>query len=220
MRRREFITLLGGAAAAWPLAARAQQGERMRRIGVLTGTAADDPEAQARQAAFVQGLAQLGWTDGRNVRIDARWTAGNAADTRKYAAELVALAPDVILVGGGASIGELLQATRTVPIVFAFVPDPVGSGFVDSLSRPGGNATGFTQFEYGISGKWLELLKEISPNVTRVAVLRDSTGAAGVGQFAVIQAVAQSQGIEARSINLRDPTEIERDVADFVGSPN
>jgi putative ABC transport system substrate-binding protein len=150
MRRRDFLGVLGGAAATWPLAARAQQPERMRRIGVLTGTAEDDPEAQARHAAFVQGLAQLGWTDGRNVRIEARWTAGNAADTRKYAAELVALAPDVILVGGGASIGALLQTTRSVPIVFAFVPDPVGSGFVDSLARPGGNATGFMQFEYSL----------------------------------------------------------------------
>ena len=187
IRRREFITLLGGTAVAWPLAARAQQ-ERMRRIGVLTGTAADDPEAQARQAAFVQGLAQLGWTDGRNVRIDARWTAGNAADTRKYAAELVALAPDVILVGGGASIGELLQATRSVPIVFAFVPDPVGSGFVDSLARPGGIATGFMQFAYSLCGKWLELLKEIAPGVTRAAVLWEPAITAGIGPCGATQA--------------------------------
>ena len=187
MKRRDFITLLGGAAAVWPLAARAQQPERMRRIGVLTGTAADDPEAQARQAAFVQGLAQLGWTDGRNVRIDARWTAGNAADTRKYAAELVALAPDVILVGGGASIGELLQATRSVPIVFAFVPDPVGSGFVDSLARPGGNATGFMQFEYSLCGKWLELLKEIAPGVTRAAFHSISASARSMNDSGIVR---------------------------------
>ena len=159
MKRREFITLLGGAAAAWPLAARAQQGERMRRIGVLMSTAADDPEGQARIAAFLQGLQQLGWTDGRNVRIDIRWAAGDADRIRRYAAELVALAPDVILATGGAAVGPLLQATRTVPIVFAQVADPVGAGFVDSLARPGGNATGFMQFEYSLSGKWLELLK-------------------------------------------------------------
>ena len=187
MKRREFITLLGGAVVALPRVARAQQPERMRRIGVLTGTAADDPEAQARQAAFVQGLAQLGWTDGRNVRIDARWTAGNAADTRKYAAELVALAPDVILVGGGASIGELLQATRSVPIVFAFVPDPVGSGFVDSLARPGGNATGFMQFEYSLCGKWLELLKEIAPGVTRAAFHSISASARSMNDSGIVR---------------------------------
>jgi len=224
MKRREFITLFGGAAAVssvyWPIAARAQQPERMRRIGVLTGTAADDPEAQARQAAFVQGLAQLGWTDGRNVRIDARWTAGNAADTRKYAAELVALAPDVILVGGGASIGELLQATRSVPIVFAFVPDPVGSGFVDSLARPGGNATGFMQFEYSLCGKWLELLKEIAPGVTRAAVLWDPAITAGIGQFAVIQSVAPSLGVEVIPAKVRDATEIERAIAAFARTAN
>ena len=184
MRRREFITLLGGAAAAWPLAARAQQGERMRRIGVLMSLAADDPEGQARIAAFLQALQQLGWTDGRNVRIDTRWAAGDADRIRRYAAELVALAPDVILASGASTVGPLLQATRTVPIVFAQVADPVGAGFVDSLARPGGNATGFITFEYGISGKWLELLKEIAPGVTRVAVLRDPAIAAGIGQFA------------------------------------
>ncbi len=173
MRRREFITLLGGAAAAWPLAARAQQAERMRRIGVLTAGAADDPDVQARIAAFLQALQQLGWTDGRNVRIDYRWGAGNADNIRKYAAELVALAPDVILATGTATMAPLLQATRTVPIVFVSVADPVGAGFVDSLARPGGNATGFMQFEYSLSGKWLELLKQIAPGVTRAAVLRD-----------------------------------------------
>jgi putative ABC transport system substrate-binding protein len=219
MRRRELLGVLGSA-VAWPLVARAQQPERMRRIGVLTGIAADDPEAQARQAAFVQGLAQLGWTDGRNVRIDARWTAGNAANTRKYAAELVALAPDVILVGGGASIGELLRATRSVPIVFAFVPDPVGSGFVDSLSRPGGNATGFMQFEYSLCGKWLELLKEIAPGVTRAAILWDPAITAGIGQFAVIQSVASSVGVEVRAVNVRDTTEIERAIAAFARAAN
>jgi ABC-type uncharacterized transport system substrate-binding protein len=219
MRRREFITLVS-AAVTWPLAARAQQPERMRRIGVLTGTAANDPEAQARHAAFVEGLAQLGWTDGRNVRIDARWTAGNAADAPKYAAELVALAPDVILVGGGASIGALLQATHSVPIVFAFVPDPVGSGFVDSLARPGGNVTGFTQFEYSLCGKWLQLLKEIAPDLTQAAILWDPTIPAGVGQFAVIQSVAPSLGAEVIPINVRDATEIERAIAAFTRAAN
>ncbi len=220
MRRRNFIILLGGAAVAWPVAARAQQPEPMRRIGVLTGTTADDPEAQARHAAFVQGLAQLGWTDGRNVRIDARWTAGNAADTRKYAAELVALAPDVILVGGGSSIGALLQATRSVPIVFAFVPDPVGSGFVDGLSRPGGNVTGFMQFEYSLCGEWLELLKEIAPGLTRAAVLWDPAITAGIGQFAVIQSVAPSLGVEVIPIKVRDATEIERAIVAFARAAN
>ena len=194
IKRREFITLLGGAAAAWPLAARAQQAERMRRIGVLMAAAADDPEGQARIAAFLQGLQQLGWTDGRNMRIDTRWGGGNADDIRKYAAELAALAPDVILAPGSPTVGPLLQATRTVPIVFANVADPVGAGFVDSLARPGGNATGFMQFEYGMSGKWLELLKQIAPRVTRAAVLRDPAISAGIGQFGAIQAVAPSLG--------------------------
>jgi putative tryptophan/tyrosine transport system substrate-binding protein len=173
MRRREFILLLGGAAAAWPLATRAQQPERMRRIGVLMNLAADDPEGQARLTAFVQGLQQLGWTADRNVRIDYRWAADHADLYRRYAAQLVALAPDIILASSSPSVGALQQATRDVPIVFANVADPVGAGFVDSLARPGGNATGFTVFEYGISGKWLELLKEIAPRVTRAAVLRD-----------------------------------------------
>jgi ABC-type uncharacterized transport system substrate-binding protein len=220
MRRRELISLLGGAVAAWPLAARAQQPERMRRIGVLTGLAEDDPEGQARIAAFAQGLAQLGWTDGRNVRVDTRWTAGNADDARKSAAELVALAPDVIFATGGASVGPLLQATRTVPIVFAFVPDPVGSGFVESLARPGGNATGFLQFEYSLSGKWLELLKQIAPGVTRAAVLWDPAITAGIGQFAVIQSVAPSLGVEVRTVNVREAPEIERAVAAFARSSN
>jgi putative tryptophan/tyrosine transport system substrate-binding protein len=219
MRRREFITLIGGAAAAWPLAARAQQTERVRRIGVLTGIA-NEPDTQARHAAFLQELRQLGWTEGRNVRIDARWAAGNAADTGKYAAELVALAPDVILAIGSGTVAALLQATRTVPIVFAIVPDPVGAGYVDSLSRPGGNATGFMQFEYGLSAKWLELLKEIAPGVTRAAVLRDSALPAGIGQFAVIQSVARSVGVDVSPVNMRDASEIERSIVGFARATN
>ena len=217
--RRKFIAALGGAAAAWPLAARAQQADRVRRIGVLIG-GPDNPEDQAPYAAFVQGLQQLGWTDGRNVRFDIRWGAGNAADARKYAAELVALAPDVILSVGSASVGPLLEATRTVPIVFVIVPDPVGAGYVDSLSRPGGNATGFMMFEYSLCGKWLELLKEIAPGVTRAAVLRDAALTAGVGQFAVIQSVAPAVGVEVSPVGLRDATEIERAVTAFAQSAN
>ena len=220
MKRREFITLLGGAAAAWPLAARAQQAERMRRIGVLMTAAADDPEVQARVAAFLQGLAQLGWTVGRNVRIDIRWAAGNADDIRRHAAELVALAPDVILAHGASTVGPLLQATRTVPIVFPIAGDPVGAGFVDSLARPGGNATGFMTFEYSMGGKWLELLKQIAPGVTRAAVLRDPSQGAGTGQFAAIQAVAPSLGVEVNPVNVRDAGEIERAIAAFARSPN
>jgi putative ABC transport system substrate-binding protein len=197
VRRREFITLLGGAAIAWPFAVRAQQADRVRRIGVLIGAVADNPDQQARVAAFQQGLQQLGWTDGSNLRIEHRWGAGNADDIRKYAAELAALAPDVILVTGVA-VEQMLQATRTVPIVFAIVPDPVGSGLVDSLSRPGGNATGFMQFEYSLCAKWLELLKQIAPAVTRVAVLRDPAVTGGIGQFAVIQSVAPAVGVEVR----------------------
>jgi ABC-type uncharacterized transport system substrate-binding protein len=219
LRRRDFITLLGGA-AAWPLAARAQQPERMRRIGVLIPYAADDPEGQARIAAFLQGLQQLGWTEGRNVRIDYRWSAGDADRARRYAAELVALAPDVILASGTSTVGPLLQATRTVPIVFPVIGDPVGAGFVDSLARPGGNATGFMSREYSLSGKWLELLKEIAPSVTRVAVLRDAALSAGPVQFGVIQAVAPSLRVEVNPINLRDAGEIERAIAAFAGSPN
>jgi len=218
MKRREFITLICGA-ATWPLAARAQQ-ERMRRIGVLMSFAADDPEGKAQIAAFVQGLQQLGWTDGRNVRIDYRHGLGNADDTRKYAAELVALAPEVVLAIGGATAGPLLQTTRTVPIVFTNVSDPVGAGFVDSLAQPGGNATGFILFEYGISAKWLELLKQIAPNVTRVGVIRDAALAVGPAQFGVIQAVAPSRRMEVSPINLRDAGEIERGVTAFARAPD
>jgi putative ABC transport system substrate-binding protein len=215
MQRREFITLLGGAAAAWPLAARAQQAERVRRIGVLIG-AADSPDVQAFVGAFLQVLGQLGWTDGRNLRIDFRTGGGNADAIRKYATELVALVPDVILTVGSSTMGPLLQATSTVPIVFTIVPDPVGSGFIKSLSRPGGNATGFVQFEYGLSGKWPELLKEIAPGTTRAAVLWDPAITAGIGQFAIIQSVAPSVGLELSPVNVRDATDIERDIAAFA----
>jgi putative ABC transport system substrate-binding protein len=219
MNRRELITLLGGA-AAWPLgAARAKQQERMRRIGVLMQLAADDQESRARLAAFAQGLQQSGWTFGQNVRVDYR-TGGNADNMRKYAAELVALAPDVILAHASGAVASLLQATRTIPIVFTAVADPVASGFVDSLSRPGANATGFMQFEYSLSGKWLELLKQIAPGVTRAAVLRDAALTSGIGQFAVIQSVAPSVGVEVIPINVRDAGEIERAIAAFARSPN
>jgi len=221
VKRRAFISLVGGAAAALPLAARAQQTSGMRRIGVLTAaTPADDRDGQARLAAFLQVLQQLGWTDGRNLRIDYRWGLGDANNIRRYAAELAALAPDVILSVGTASMGPLLQATRTVPIVFVSVTDPVGAGFVDSLARPGGNATGFIQFEYSLSGKWLELLKQIAPGVTRAAVFRDPAITSGIGQFAVIQSVAPSLGVEVSPINVRDAGEIERTVAAFARSPN
>ncbi|HEY4836309.1 MAG TPA: ABC transporter substrate-binding protein [Bradyrhizobium sp.] len=220
MRRREFIGLIGGA-VAWPIKARAQQADRMRRIGVLMGSAADDSESQARIAAFAQGLAQLGWADGRNVRIDTRWATTNADDIRRHAAELAALAPDVILAASGtATVAPLLQATRTVPIVFVLAIDPVGAGFVASLARPGGNATGFTIFEYGMSGKWLELLKEIAPRVTRAAVLRDPAIASGIGQFATVQAVAPSLGVELSPVDVRDAPEIERAVTAFARSRN
>jgi putative tryptophan/tyrosine transport system substrate-binding protein len=218
--RRQFVALLGGAAAAWPLAARAQQREQMRRIGVLMNLGSDDAEGQARNAAFLQGLQELGWTVGRNVRIEYRWGAGDAELFRRYASELVALAPDVILAGGGAVVPSLLQATRTVPIVFTGTPDPVGAGFVESLARPGGNATGFTIYEYGISGKWLELLKEIAPHVTRAAVIRDPTIAAGAGQLGAIQSVAPSLGVELRPLGVRDAGEIERAITAFAHSPN
>jgi len=220
MRRREFITLLSGAAAAWPLAARAQQGERVRRIGVLMNLAADDPEGQGRLAAFLQGLQQLGWTAGRNLQIDTRWVAGNADHIRKHATELVALAPDVILSTGTAVAGPLLQATRTVPIVFVQVVDPVGAGFVASLARPGGNATGFTTFEYGIGAKWLELLKEIAPSVTRAAIIRDPAITAGIGQFGAIQSVAPLVGIEVNPVDVRDAGEIERAMTAFARVSN
>ena len=219
MRRREFITLLGGA-AGWPLAARAQQGERMWRIGVLTPAVANDRQVQARIGAFLQGLQQLGWTDGGNVRIEYRWTEGDPERARKGAAELAALSPDVIFASGSATVAPLLQATRTVPIVFTIVPDPVGAGFVDSLARPGGNATGFTTFENGISGKWLELLKQIAPGVTRAAVIRDPGITAGIGQWGAIQAVAPSVGVEVSPVNVSDTGEIERAVAAFAQGSN
>jgi len=219
LRRRKFITLLGGAAVAWPLAARAQQPERMRRIGVLMNRVADDPEAQARLKAFVQGLQQSGWAEGRNARVELRWTAGVAANLHRYAAELAALMPDVILADGAVSVSALQGATRTVPIVFVAVPDPVGAGFVKSMARPGGNTTGFTAFEYAIAAKWLELLKEIAPSLTRVAVLRDPTIAAGIGQFAAIQAVGPIT-MELSVVDLRDADAMEQDVADFAGGPN
>jgi putative tryptophan/tyrosine transport system substrate-binding protein len=218
MERRALITLLAGA-AAWPLAAHAQQPDRIRRIGAFAGIE-EDAEGQARFAAFLQGLRQLGWTDGRNVRIDYRWGGGNADNIRKQAAELAALAPDVILAAGAAVAGPLLQATRTVPIVFVIVPDPVGAGFVDSLARPGGNATGFITFEYSISAKWLELLKQIAPDVTRAAVLRDPAISTGIGQFGAIQAVAPSLGVEVSPVNVRDAGEIERAIAAFARPSN
>ena len=219
MRRREFIGLLGSAAATWSSAGHAQS-ERTRRIGVLISTAQGDPESVRRLTAFSLGLKELGWIEGEKVRIDYRWGAGDAGRVRRYAAELIALAPDVILGTGGTTVGPLLQATRTLPIVFVQVPDPVGAGYVDSLARPGGNATGFTLFEYGMSGKWLELLKQVAPWVTRAAVLRDAGIASGPGQFGAIQAVAPSFGIELRPINVRDAAEIERDIAEFAGGLN
>ena len=219
MRRREFLGVVGGVAAAWPVVARGQQAERMLRVGVLSGSAADDPGNQIRFAAFQQRLHQLGWIDGRNLRIDLRWAAANAENYRKNAAELVALAPDVIL-ATGASLAPMLQATRTVPIVFAFVADPVGSGAVESLSRPGGNATGFMMFEYSLTAKWLELLKEIAPGVTRAAVLRDLAMVSGIGQFAVLQSVAPSVGVEVTPINSGEAGEIERAVTTFARSGN
>ena len=219
MRRREFITLLGSA-AAWPLAARAQQGERMRRIGMLLPASADDLRFQTLVGAFLQGLALLGWSIGRNVRIDPRWATPSVAEIRRHAAELAALAPDVIVAHGSGAVGALLQATRTVPIVFPIAGDPVGAGFVESLARPGGNATGFMSREYSLSGKWLELLKQIAPGVTRVAVLRDAAVSGGPVQFGVIQAVAPALRVEVNPINLRDAGEIERAIAAFAGSPN
>jgi putative ABC transport system substrate-binding protein len=220
MRRREFITLLGGAAAAWPLAAGAQQTERVGRIGVLMAAAADDPEYHARVEAFQQALGQLGWTIGRNVRIDTLWATTNADRIRTSATELVALAPDVILASGETTMPALRQATRTVPTVFVQVTDPVGAGLVDSLARPGGNVTGFMVFEFSLSGKWLELLKQIAPAVTRVAVLRDSAIGTGTSQFAAIQAVAPSLGVEAIPVNVYDASEIERSVGAFARSGN
>ncbi|MFZ0065207.1 MAG: ABC transporter substrate-binding protein [Pseudolabrys sp.] len=217
MRRRDFITLVGGAAAV-PLAARAQQRERVRRIGVLMSAAAEDPEGQARIAAFRQGFQTLGWTEGKNVQIDIRWTGGDGDLDRRFAAELVALSPDVILATASPTVAALNGATRTVPIVFAHAVDPVGGGFVDSLAKPGGNTTGFVLFEYGMSAKWLELLKEIAPGVKRAAVLRDPAIAAGTGQFGALQSVAPSFGVELSPVNVRDPGEIERAVSAFARS--
>ena len=220
MNRREFITGLGGAAASLPFAARAQQPNRMRRIGVLQSVGANDPEGPIRMAGFLQGLQQLGWANGRNLQIDIRWASGDADLYRKYAAELIALSPDVLLATSSPTVAALQAATRTVPIVFAHAVDPVGAGFVDSLARPGGNATGFTLFEYSMSAKWLELLKEIAPRVTRVAVLRDPVLAAGTGQFGAIQSVAPSFGVELKPVNVRDPSEIERAVTAFASLSN
>ena len=217
--RRKFLATLGGA-VAWPLGARAEQRKPMRRVGVLMPFAANDPQVQTRNAAFLQGLQQLGWTVGDNIQIDYRWSGGNEDDTRKYAAELVALAPDVIFTSGSAAVGPLQRATRTVPIVFAGVPDPVGAGFVDSLARPGGNITGFAAYEYGLGAKWLELLKQTAPSVTRVAVLRDPTIPAGIGLWGAILSVSPAFGVELRPIDVRDAGEIERALTAFAGSPN
>jgi putative ABC transport system substrate-binding protein len=218
MRRRDFIKAIAGSAAVWPLTARAQQGDRMRRVGIISGAVGE--EADARITAFVQELKRLGWTEGRNVRIEIRESAGKASVARKYAAEIVAFAPDVILASGGSTIAPLREATHTVPIVFTVTADPVGSGAVDSLARPGGNVTGFMSFEYSLSGKWLELLKEIAPNVTRAAVLRDPDIPAGIGQFAVIQALAPPLGLDVSAVNVRDAREIERAVATFARLAN
>ena len=220
MRRREFISLIGGVAVAWPLAARAQQSNRVRVIGSLNILAEDDPEEKLRMAAFKQSLQQLGWTEGSNVRIEVRWAGGDAGRVHKYAAELSAIAPDVVLSSGSVTIGPVQQALRTVPIVFVQVVDPVGSGYVDSMARPGGNITGFTQFEYSLSGKWLELLKEIVPSVTRAAVIRDPTRGPGNAQFAAIQTVAPSLGVELTAINALDVREVERAVTAFARSAN
>jgi putative ABC transport system substrate-binding protein len=219
LRRRQFITLLGGA-AAWSVTAHAQRTDRMRRIGVLAPATADDAEFQTRVGAFLEGLQQSGWTIGQNVRIDSRWATTNAVEIRRHAEDLAALAPDAILTASSPALAALQQATRTVPIVFVSVIDPVGSGFVDSLPRPGGNTTGFLLFEYSLSGKWLELLKQIAPNVTRAAVIRDTGNPSGNAQFGAIQTVAPSLGVEVSPVNLRDASEIERTVAAFARSAN
>jgi putative tryptophan/tyrosine transport system substrate-binding protein len=219
MRRRDFVAATG-ATVVWPLVARAQQPERVRRIGLLLPATADDAEFQDRVGAFLQSLALLGWTIGRNVRIDTRWATTNPDDIRRHAAELIALAPDVILCHGSPTLGPLLQATRAVPVVFVAAIDPVGAGYVDSLARPGGNATGFTFIEYGMSGKWLELLKEIAPRVTRAAVLRDSAASSGIGQFGAIQSVAPAFRVELSPMDMRDAVDIERAVAVFASPSN
>jgi putative tryptophan/tyrosine transport system substrate-binding protein len=220
MKRRKFITLLGGAAAMWPIAANAQQAERMRRVGVLMNVAADDPLSTLRVSAFAQAMQELGWTVGRNLRIDYRWGQADPDRLRQYAAELVTLAPEVIVSNANPATTALQQATRSVPIVFVNQVDPVGAGFVESLARPGGNITGFTNFEYGLSGKWLELLKEVAPRVTRVAVLRDPTSASGTGQLGAIQSVAPAFGVELRPVDIRDPDAIERAVAAVARVPD
>ncbi|MGC1764895.1 MAG: ABC transporter substrate-binding protein [Pseudolabrys sp.] len=220
MRRREFLGVLAGAVAVLPRVARAQQGERVRRVGVLMPFTANDPEAQARNALFEQSLRELGWMVGRDLQIDYRWPGGEAASIRRDAAELVALAPDVIMTVGSLTMGPMQQATQTIPIVFVNLADPVGAGFVQSLARPGGNATGFTNYEYSMSGKWVELLKQIAPNVKRVAILRDPTSAAGIGQFSAIQSAAQSLGVNLTPVSVRDAGEIERGVAAFARSDN
>jgi putative ABC transport system substrate-binding protein len=219
MKRRDFFRLVG-MAATWPLMAHAQQVDRARRVGVLLAAAAADGEYQARVEAFQQALAQLGWIIGRNVRIDTHWATTNATDLRRQAAELVALAPDVVLAHGSGPVGALLQVSRTVPIVFPILGDPVGAGYVDSLARPGGNVTGFMNFEFSMGGKWLELLRQMAPNVTRAAVLRDTSEGSGTSQFAVIQAVAPSLRVEVKPFNMRDAAQIERDVEAFANSPN
>jgi putative tryptophan/tyrosine transport system substrate-binding protein len=219
VRRREFIAGLGGA-AAWPLIARAQQPEAMRRIGILVSLGADDRQGQTRHAAFVQRLRELGWTEAKNVRIETRWTAGNAIDMHKYAVELVSFAPNVILAAGGSTVVPLMQATNTIPIVFTGVSDPVGGGLVASLARPGGNVTGFTAFEYSMSAKWLELLKEVAPAVKRVAVLRDASIPQGIGQFGAVQSLGPSLGVEVSPLNVRDAVEIERDITAFARGSN
>jgi ABC-type uncharacterized transport system substrate-binding protein len=220
VRRRDFIRVIAGSAVAWPLRARAQQREQMKRVGILLPGTADDPVFQARLAAFYQELALLGWNIGRNLRIEARWATANAAEIRKHAAELAALAPDIILATGDSTVPPLLEATRTVPIVFPLASDPVGGGYVDSLARPGGNATGFMIYEYGMGGKWLELLKEIAPNLTRVAVLRDPASPSQTAQFGAIRAMAPSIRVEVIPVNVRDAGEIERAIADFARSAN
>jgi len=220
VKRREFITLLGGTAAAWPAAARAQQGERNRRVAVFTALAPDDPENQSRIAAFQQEMQRLGWTEGQNLRITYHSVGSDAEHVRKEAAELVTLAPDVILANGGTTMVPLHQLNRSVAVVFVNVPDPVGAGFVASLARPGGNATGFTVYEYGISGKWLELLKQVAPGVARVAVLRDPANPSGMGQWGVIQAVSPSFGVELRPVDNRNADEIERGITTFAQEPN